>query len=85
MSIEQNAPGTLADASSQGLEIAEAVNAWERDTRLAHAMGYAAALLSYRLIDMDTYTELLTKYRAARDAWRHPITGAAQDGPAECA
>ncbi|HEC1424232.1 TPA: hypothetical protein R1W95_001020 [Pseudomonas aeruginosa] len=85
MSIEQNATDTLADASSQGQKIAEAVNAWERDTRLAHAMGYAAALLSYRLIDMDTYTELLTEYRAARDTWRHPITGAAQDGPADCA
>lgn len=85
MSIEQNAPGTLADASSQAHKIAEAVNAWERDTRLAHAMGYAAALLSYRLIDMDTYTDLLADYRAARDAWRQPVTGAAKDGPADCA
>lgn len=83
--IEQNASSILEDASSQAHKIAEAVNAWERDTRLAHAMGYAAALLSYRLIDIDTYTELLTEYRTARDAWRHPITGAAQDGPADCA
>ncbi|MBW6122601.1 hypothetical protein KZ843_06800 [Pseudomonas aeruginosa] len=85
MSIEQNDPRTLADASAQVDKIAEAVNTWERDTRLAHAMGYAAALLSHRLIDMDTYTDLLAGYRAARDAWRHPITGAAKDGPADCA
>jgi len=85
MSSEQNDPRTLADASAQVDKIAEAVNAWERDTRLAHAMGYAAALLSHRLIDMDTYTDLLAGYRAARDAWRHPITGAAKVGPADCA
>lgn len=85
MRIEPNDPSTLADASSQGSKIAEAVNAWERDTRLAHAMGYTAALLRHRLIDMDAYTNLLAEYRAARDAWQHPVTGVAVDGPADCA
>ncbi|MPQ69234.1 hypothetical protein [Pseudomonas sp. MWU12-2323] len=75
MSTDQNAPETLEAASAQGAKIVLARDDWERDTRLAHAMGYAAALLQHGLIDGNAYSSLLDEYRAARDAWLLPGNG----------
>ena len=63
---------TLLDAVAQAPKITAARDTWERDTRLAHAMGYAAALLRHQLIDVAEYDQLLVEYRKARDEWQAP-------------
>jgi len=77
MTVEQGNPDTIAAARAEGAKIAGAADTWERDTRLAHAMGYASALLRHRLISVEEHSQLLAEYRHARNAWKPSAPGGA--------
>lgn len=80
LTAEKSNSETIADARAEGAKIAGAADTWERDTRLAHAMGYASALLRHRLISVEDHSQLLAEFRHTRNAWQPSVpapTGAA--------
>ena len=69
----------LTLAHEQVTAIAGSANTWEVRWKAAYAHGYAAALMDQGLIRPAEFRALVEECRAAHRAWRHPVTGEADE------